>query len=197
MDTLSSSSSSVDEYSASSTLITFHTPIPLLRGPLPSGLSESAPYALAFRDPHSWANSYRSSLRNIVKQCEEGARIGCAISASSNCKPPWWNLLLGSKAEDLKERERCEEREMNQCFVLAKEKCVEFAKAKCSVPFRDARIKGLGFKDGLRFLNLASINNPTLFMITPPHTNCRASELLGFDDYVECILGEGGEGAHD
>ncbi|KAF1866745.1 hypothetical protein Lal_00018130 [Lupinus albus] len=172
--------------------MTFDTPIPLLRGPLPSGVSESGPYVLAFRDHHSWANSYRSCHRNIVKQCEEGARIGCAISASTKCKPPWWNLLLPSKPEEFKERERCEEREMRECFHLAKDKCIEFAKGKCSVPFRDARIKGLGFKDGITLLNLASMNHTIITPIAFPPQACRASEFFGFHDSVECILGERG-----
>lgn len=41
---------------------------------------------------------------------------------------------------DLKERERCEDREMEGCLVATREKCVGFAKDRCSMPFLEARI---------------------------------------------------------
>lgn len=44
------------------------------------------------------------------------------------------------KLEELKERERCEDREMEGCLVVAKEKCIGFANEKCLKPFKDARI---------------------------------------------------------
>ncbi|XP_022728251.1 uncharacterized protein LOC111283874 [Durio zibethinus] len=133
----------LEEYSASSTTIKFDRPIPLLRGPIPAGPSDdpsSGPYLLAFKDLPSWAAAYKSTESKIISQCEEGARIGCAISASNKCKPPWWQSLIGWKSMDLKERERCEDREMEECLVAAKEKCVGFAKERCTMPFLDARI---------------------------------------------------------
>ncbi|EOX94622.1 hypothetical protein QUC31_004617 [Theobroma cacao] len=131
------------DYSASSTIIKFDRPIPLLRGPIPAGSSDdpsSGSYLLAFKDLPSWAAAYKSCQSKIISQCEEGARIGCAVTASNKCKRPWWQSLVGWKSVDLKERERCEDREMEGCLVAAKEKCVGFAKEKCTMPFLDARI---------------------------------------------------------
>lgn len=139
-----------DEYSASSTIITFQPPIPLLRGPIRAPQSENpsaGPYLLAFRDPQAWQSAYRACESKIIEQCEAGARIGCSITASNKCKPPWWGFLLRSKKGlDLKEREQCEEREMEACLSTAKEKCVGFAKEKCSKPFMEARIVAKGGK---------------------------------------------------
>ncbi|KAL1351552.1 hypothetical protein HN51_015460 [Arachis hypogaea] len=200
----SPSANNLDDYSASSTVITFDRPIPLLRGPLPAGPSDQpslGPNVLAFRDARAWASAYRSCELKIVQQCEEGARIGCAISSSSRCKPPWWKALLGSKPSDLKERELCEEREMANCFAEAKEKCVEFAKDKCLVPFRDARIRvkerGFDSKRAVRLIHWASVPERTLRVISALGfdaelgvTNRRAGELVRYDDCVKCILGE-------
>ncbi|WJX78921.1 hypothetical protein P8452_62098 [Trifolium repens] len=144
MDTSEEHKKFEDDYSPSSTVIKFDRPIPLLRGPLPASPSDdpsAGPYVLAFRDSQAWASSFIACERKIVQQCEEGARIGCAINASSKCKPPWWKALSAPKLSDLKEREICEVREMEECFAEAKVKCVGFAKDKCLVPFRDARIK--------------------------------------------------------
>ncbi|MBA0737287.1 hypothetical protein Gogos_010757 [Gossypium gossypioides] len=83
----------LEEYSASSTTIKFERPLPLLRGPIPAGTSDdpsSGPYILAFKYLPSWAAAYKSCESKIIFQCEEGARIGCAISASNKCKPAWW-----------------------------------------------------------------------------------------------------------
>ncbi|TYH59611.1 hypothetical protein ES332_D08G234600v1 [Gossypium tomentosum] len=132
-----------EEYSASSTTIKFGRPLPLLRGPIPAGTLDdpsSGPYILAFKDRPSWAAAYKSCESKIIFQCEEGARIGCAITASNKCKPAWWQSLIGWKSMDLTERERCEDIEMEACLVAAKEKCVGFAKVKCTTPFLDARI---------------------------------------------------------
>ncbi|KAG6783872.1 hypothetical protein POTOM_009550 [Populus tomentosa] len=134
----------LDEYSASATTIKFDRPIPLLRGPIPAGPPDDpsiSPHVLAFRNPQSWAVAYKTCESKIISQCEEGARFGCAITASNKCKPPWWRGFIGgARLEDLKERERCEDREMEGCLVEAKDKCVGFAKEKCWKPFRDARI---------------------------------------------------------
>jgi hypothetical protein len=130
----------LDEYSAASTIITFDRPVPLLRGPIRAEGPSSGPYVLAFRDPQAWASALKACESQILDQCTTGARIGCAITASNKCKPPWWRSLIGPKQNDLKAREQCEEREMEACFITAKEKCVEFAKDKCATPFRDARI---------------------------------------------------------
>ncbi|XP_039021422.1 uncharacterized protein LOC120153569 [Hibiscus syriacus] len=132
----------LEEYSASSTTIKFDRPIPLLRAPSRPGLpmTLTGPYILAFKDLPSWAAAYKSCESKIIAQCEEGARIGCAITASNKCKPPWWQSLTGWKSMDLKERERCEDREMEDCLVSAKEKCMGFAKEHATTPFLDARI---------------------------------------------------------
>ncbi|XP_050238504.1 uncharacterized protein LOC126687994 [Mercurialis annua] len=161
----------LDEYSASATTINFDDPIPLIRGPIPASESDdpsSGPYVLAFRNPQSWVTAYKLSESKLISQCEGGARIGCAISASEKCKPPWWRYLIGAKLPDLEEREKCEEREMEGCLVVAKEKCVGFAKDKCFKPFCDARI-AVG-KDR---------------KLIEKCTNQRASELLASDPKYE------------
>lgn len=200
-----------EDYSPSSTVIKFDRPIPLLRGPLPASPSDdpsAGPYVLAFKNPQAWASSFITCERKIVQQCEEGARIGCAISASSKCKPPWWKALSGPKLSDLKERELCEEREMEECFSAAKEACVGLARDKCLVPFRDARIKvekrALNSKEAVKLIGWASMPERTKKSLWV--TKClvdgefgmitrRASELLGFDDCVQSILGQRQQGA--
>ncbi|KAH1067052.1 hypothetical protein J1N35_032039 [Gossypium stocksii] len=125
------------------TTIKFERPLPLIRGPIPAGTLDDpsfGPYILAFKDLPSWAAAYKSCESKIIFQCEEGARIGCAITASNKCKPAWWQSLIGWKSMDLTERERCEDIEMGACLVAAKEKCVGFAKEKCTTPFLNARI---------------------------------------------------------
>lgn len=95
-----SESNPIDEHSAAATTIRFDSPVPLLRGPVRAGPPDdpsSGPYVLAFRDPKAWANAYRACESKIVEQCEAGARIACAISASEKCKPPWWGALIGQK----------------------------------------------------------------------------------------------------
>ncbi|KAK7396395.1 hypothetical protein VNO78_17376 [Psophocarpus tetragonolobus] len=203
----------VDSYAPSSTVITFDRPVPLLRGPLPAGPSDdpsAGPYVLAFRNSRAWASSFTACERKIVEQCEEGARIGCAVSASRRCKPPWWKALASPTLADLKEREQCEVREMADCVAAAKEKCVAFARDKCLVPFRDARIrveKGVMSPRGaVKFIGLVSmpVSERSLWLMNQMGpwgligdlgvTNCRASELLGFDNYVQCILGERQQG---
>ncbi|XP_002520953.2 uncharacterized protein LOC8276693 [Ricinus communis] len=184
----------LDEYSASATTIEFDFQIPLLRGPIPAAESDdpsSGPYFLAFRNPQSWATAYKLSESKIISQCEGGARIGCAISASQKCKPPWWRNLIGWKVADLKEKENCEEREMEGCLVAAKEKCVGFAKEKCFRPFSEARIAvgkeevvkrlmclvSVPEKTGIKWFSLMGIDDKCRFGIT----NQKASELLAFD----------------
>lgn len=215
MDGASASTDFDDDYSPSSTVIKFDRPIPLLRGPLPASPSDdpsAGPYVLAFRDSQAWASSFIACERKIVQQCEEGARIGCAINASTKCKPPWWNYLLGPKPKpsDLKERELCEEREMAECFAAAKEKCVGFARDKCMVPFRNARIKvreeGVSNKrEAVELIRWASLPERSLWLTSLMGsecliggefgmTNCRACELLGSDDCVQCVLGERQQG---
>ncbi|CAH8269602.1 unnamed protein product [Arabidopsis lyrata] len=120
-----------DDYSAAATTVVFERPIPLLRGPVPSGGS----YVLAFRSLDSWSAAFKRCETLIKDQCQEGARIGCAVSASNNCKPPWWR---GSG--DMRERDKCEEREFQACVAASKGKCAAFAKDKCSGAFLDARI---------------------------------------------------------
>lgn len=138
-----------DDYSAAATLIPFPRPLSLLRSPIKAGPLDdpsSGPYLLAFKSPRAWAAAYRSCRAQITAQCESGARIGCSISASSKCKPPWWKVILGVHSkQDFKEREKCEEIEMEACFAAAKERCGGFAKQKCEPAFRSARIVATGF----------------------------------------------------
>ncbi|XP_058008733.1 uncharacterized protein LOC131183033 [Hevea brasiliensis] len=125
----------LDECSPSSTTIKFDHPIPLLRGPVPASSSDdpsSRPYVLA-------AASKIFEFK-IIEQCDGGARIGCAIAASNKCNPPWWHNFIGGKYPDLKEREMCEEREMEGCLGAAKEKFIGFAKCNCWRSFSEARI---------------------------------------------------------
>ncbi|KAL3717417.1 hypothetical protein ACJRO7_008925 [Eucalyptus globulus] len=137
-----SSPDHLDDYSPSATTALFPRPLPLLRGPLPAAPADdpsSGPFVLAFRDLGSWSAALASSKSKIVEQCEEGARIGCAVAASRSCAPPWWAPLAGRKA-DPKQREECEAREMKSCLVAAKEKCAGFAAGKCAEPFMGARV---------------------------------------------------------
>lgn len=129
-----------DGYSPAETLITFDSPIPLIRRPIHSETDDSV--VLGFQDPQSWASAYKSCESNIIQQCEAGVRIGCSVSASSKCAPPWWKSLIGGgvSKEELTERERCEEREMAECFEASRLNCRKFAEDKCLPAFRDARI---------------------------------------------------------
>ncbi|KAM1101544.1 hypothetical protein ACFX2B_007813 [Malus domestica] len=144
------------------------SPGPLLRGPVRAGPPDdpsSGPYVLVFRDPKAWANAYRACESKIVEQCEAGARIACAVSASEKCKPPWWRAMIGQKVTDLKQREQCEEREMEGCLTAAKEKCGGFAKEKCLKPFREARIAGVNVKQVERLVcwgTLADLTDETV-----------------------------------
>ncbi|KAF8089432.1 hypothetical protein N665_0506s0038 [Sinapis alba] len=169
----------MEEYSASATTVAFDRPIPLLRGPIPAGRSEPGQYVLAFRSLDSWAAAYKRCETQIKEQCEEGAKIGCAVSASNNCKPPWWRSL-GGVVVDMREREKCEEREFNECLGAAKDKCSGFAKEKCSAAFLDARIAVETEVEGL--LWLASMPEDSrwlgsLFQVRR-RTNRRARDLL-------------------
>nr|GEV87814.1 hypothetical protein [Tanacetum cinerariifolium] len=128
-----------DEYSPAETLITFPSPIPLLRQPIPDDNS----LILGFPNPNSFSSAYKSCESSILTQCESAARIGCSVAASNNCKPPWWKtLLFGStlSSDEMKERENCEEREMMRCLEGARINCREFAGNKCVMAFRDARV---------------------------------------------------------
>ncbi|XP_017626733.1 uncharacterized protein LOC108470057 [Gossypium arboreum] len=192
----------LEEYSASLTTIKFVCPLPLLRGPIPAGTlndPSSGPYILAFKDLASWAAAYKSCESKIIFQCEEGARIGCAITASNKCKPAWWQSLISWKSMDLTKRERCEDIEMEVCLVAAKEKCVCFAKAKCTTPFLNARI-AVGEKEIMnkwveRMVHAASlpeeskwvyfIGSDNLGGSKPSVTNSRASQYLGHDSQLQ------------
>ncbi|XP_042478852.1 uncharacterized protein LOC122059871 [Macadamia integrifolia] len=129
-----------DDFSPSATLIiSFHRPLPLLRGPIPAGLSDDpskGPFVLAFRNPSSWKSAFQA-----------GARIGCSISASNKCKPPWWRSLFGGATVDVAAREHCEELEMASCLAVSKESCHKLGKEKCLPPFRDARIALIDCKE--------------------------------------------------
>ncbi|XP_051141789.1 uncharacterized protein LOC127258822 [Andrographis paniculata] len=176
---------SSDDYSAEATLIHFQRPLPLLRGSIeasPSDDPSAGPYLLAFRSPRAWAAAYENSKSNIISQCESGARIGCSISASSKCKPPWWKTLLGiSSEQDFKERARCEEIEMEACFAAAKEKCVVFAEEKCLPAFKHARVK---VSSGLRLKALDSREGIELISrVCFPHWKVYEIGILGNDKF--------------
>ncbi|MQM18326.1 hypothetical protein Taro_051317, partial [Colocasia esculenta] len=135
-----------EDFSASATLVHFDRPLPLLRPPLPAGAADdpsAGPFVLAFRSADCWRSAYRRTEAQVVKQCEAGARMGCALSASKKCRPPWWKSLFGVGAVDFAERERCEERETLACVEASKEPCIRFANEKCLPPFRDARISSI------------------------------------------------------
>ncbi|CAH8385499.1 unnamed protein product [Eruca vesicaria subsp. sativa] len=170
----------MEEYSASATIVPFDRPIPLLRGPIPAGGSESGQYVLAFRSLDSWAAAYKRCETLIKEQCEEGAKTGCAVSASNNCKPPWWRRLGGGAVVDMRERDKCEEREFNECLGVAKDKCSGFAKEKCSAAFLDARIAVATEIEGLVWL--ASVPEDSKWLGSLVHarrkTNRRARDVL-------------------
>lgn len=153
-----------DDYSAAATTVVFDRPIPLLRGPVPAGGS----YVLAFRSLDSWTAAFKRCETLVKEQCEEGARIGCAVSASKNCKPPWWR---GSG--DMREREKCEEREFEGCVAAAMGKCASFAKDKCSGAFLEARIARRS-REVERLVWLASM---------PEESTWR--DLIGLDSLVQ------------
>ncbi|XP_073292219.1 uncharacterized protein [Primulina huaijiensis] len=165
-----------DYFSAATTLIPFPRPLPLLRGPIRAGPSDdpsSGPYLLAFKTSDSWAAAYNSCKLQITSQCESGARIGCSISASNKCKPPWWKLVLGlTSKQDLSERAKCEEIEIEACCVAARERCAEFAKQKCAPAFKNARIEVSGSNLGvLEWKEAFTLISMTCF------TNIRSKEI--------------------
>ncbi|KAL7198502.1 hypothetical protein ACSBR2_020902 [Camellia fascicularis] len=154
----------VDDYSPSSTIITFDCPVPLLRGPLPAGSADdpsAGPFVLAFRDAQSWTSAYKACESKLTEQCMAGARIGCAISASSKCKPPWWKSLFSRGKTDFADREKCEEREMAVCLEASKASCSKFATDKCLPVFRDARIalkdRKVNWKEASKLIFWASL----------------------------------------
>ncbi|TQD90240.1 hypothetical protein C1H46_024157 [Malus baccata] len=191
----------IDEHSAAATIIQFDRPVPLLRGPVrasPNDDPSSGLYIMAFRDPKAWANAYRACESKMVEQCEAGARIGCAISGSEKCKPPWWRALIGQKAPDLKQREQCKEREMEGCLTAAKEKCGGLAKENCLKPFREARIAGVNVKQAGRLVCWETVADRSTWVnligleklgISGSTTNYRAGELFGSDSEVDGVLG--------
>ncbi|RXH84133.1 hypothetical protein DVH24_027032 [Malus domestica] len=178
------------------------SPGPLLRGPVRAGPPDdpsSGPYVLVFRDPKAWANAYRACESKIVEQCEAGARIACAVSASEKCKPPWWRAMIGQKVTDLKQREQCEEREMEGCLTAAKEKCGGFAKEKFLKPFREARIAGVNVKQVERLVCWGTLADPSTWLNligleklgVLGSANYRAGELFGSDSEVDRVLAVG------
>ncbi|VFQ81833.1 unnamed protein product [Cuscuta campestris] len=137
-----------NEYSPANTIVVFEKPVPLLRGPIRTN-PNSGEFALAFPDPHSWASAYKSCEHQITQQCEAGVRIGCSVSASMKCQPPWWRFAFGGGAskQEFSERQKCEEREMEACLREAKDRCCGYAKQKCSGAFLDAKIAVTGSKN--------------------------------------------------
>ncbi|CAA6658709.1 unnamed protein product [Spirodela intermedia] len=153
-----------EDLSASSTLVHFDRPLPLLRVPLLAGASDdpsAGPFVLAFRDADSWRAAFRSTEARVVEQCEAGARVGCSLSASKKCSPPWWKTLLASAALTLLRGRSAKSGP-----------CSRFAREKCLPAFRDARISSVG---PTGFPQLGS-ENPKLEPID--QTNYRGSALL-------------------
>ncbi|XP_030451487.2 uncharacterized protein LOC115673452 [Syzygium oleosum] len=187
-----SSPDNLDDYSPSATTAVFPRPLPLLRGPLPAAPTDdpsSGPFVLAFRGLDSWSAALASSKSKILEQCEEGARIGCAVAASRGCAPPWWAPLAGRKA-DLKRREECEAREMESCLVAAKEKCAGFAVDKCSKPFMDARVAVVGERDASERAVVRRLISRSCLAGKSESFDLGWFDELGLDDLVKC--GRGG-----
>jgi len=73
----------------------------------------------------------------------KGRGFECVVRvALRNCKRAWWKALEGLTLSNLKERKKCEVREIADCFAAAKEKCVGFDEEKCLV------MRGLGLRKG-------------------------------------------------
>ncbi|OWM75206.1 uncharacterized protein LOC116188925 [Punica granatum] len=171
-----------EDYSAAATVIPFESPLPLLRGPIPAGPRDypaAGRYVLAFKDPASWAAALRSCRSKIAEQCEEGARIGCAVAASRACAPPWWAPLIGQKV-NMKEREACEVREMESCLADKKEKCAEFAKEKTLRPFMAARV---GVRERGRSVISERLGKKLICCVSVPSQRADFG-LLGLQDLV-------------
>ncbi|XP_042483782.1 receptor-like protein 7 [Macadamia integrifolia] len=86
-------------------------------------------------------------MSEIPQLWPAGARIGCSISASNKCKPPWWRSLFGGATVDVAACEHCEELEMASCLAVSKESCHKLGKEKCLPPFPDARIALIDCKE--------------------------------------------------
>ncbi|KAK1279909.1 hypothetical protein QJS04_geneDACA004834 [Acorus gramineus] len=170
-----------EEFSASSTVVMFDRPVPLLRGPIRAGPSDDpsmGTFVLAFRDPESWRSAFLATESKIVEQCEAGARMGCSISASKKCKPPWWKMLFGTNPGDIDERKRCEEREMSSCLEASKESCKKFAHEKCLPPFRDARIASVKQEGLLKSLYTNSMTGEDNLSATTSLSTLSKSDAL-------------------
>ncbi|GAA0165116.1 hypothetical protein LIER_20599 [Lithospermum erythrorhizon] len=132
----------VGEYSPSATIISFSKARPLLRVPIET---PEHSFLLAFKNPQSWSTSYDSCISQITQQCEAASRIGCSLSASHKCKPPFWKTALGVSKQDFAQRAQCEHQEMEACLLAARESCCHFSKNKCFPAFRDAKVVVDGF----------------------------------------------------
>eukprot|EP00268_Persea_americana_P061709 TRINITY_DN7824_c0_g3_i1.p1 TRINITY_DN7824_c0_g3~~TRINITY_DN7824_c0_g3_i1.p1 ORF type:complete len:109 (-),score=0.79 TRINITY_DN7824_c0_g3_i1:1029-1355(-) len=67
------SGNEIEDFSASSTVITFDHPLPLLRGPIPASPSDDpsiGPFVLSFKDDRCWRLAYRATESKIIEQCE-------------------------------------------------------------------------------------------------------------------------------
>ncbi|PIA43251.1 hypothetical protein AQUCO_02000588v1 [Aquilegia coerulea] len=179
------------EYSATATLIAFDPPLPLLRRPISAGLSDNpsllGPFVLAFKDDLTWKSAFRACQSKLIYQCQEGARIGCSISASNKCNPPWWRTLFGGATIDFSERERCEEREMSACFAASVQSCLKFANDRCSVPFRDARISLIDQMEVAARSDISQSNDSRqlLSVCSLEVTNYRGTSLLDSETTAE------------
>ncbi|KAK4747273.1 hypothetical protein SAY87_026310 [Trapa incisa] len=174
-----------DDYSAVATLVPFERPLPLLRRPIPAGCRDdptAGPYVLSFKDPDSWTTALRSCRSQITEQCEEGARIGCAVAASRACAPPWWASLTGQKV-NLKEREECEVREMERCFADKRGKCADFARERTLRPFMAARV-GVREDSGRRAVISKEMGKKLICWVSVPNDSLRLG-LMGLQDLAK------------
>lgn len=134
------------DLSPAATTVAFDPVIPILRIPVQAGEIDDpskGPYVLAFKDEDSWRRAWHACESKLIEQCEAGARMGCSVSASNKCKPPWWkNLFHSGKAttEQIADREACEDREMKACVVASRDTCIKYAKDTCRPTFANVRI---------------------------------------------------------
>eukprot|EP00252_Welwitschia_mirabilis_P022889 TRINITY_DN6323_c0_g1_i3.p1 TRINITY_DN6323_c0_g1~~TRINITY_DN6323_c0_g1_i3.p1 ORF type:complete len:153 (+),score=15.50 TRINITY_DN6323_c0_g1_i3:108-566(+) len=129
------------DLSAKETIIKFEHPLPLLRHAVRASENDDPskdPFVLAFPDENARRASWKACEIRLIEQCEAGARMGCSIGASRKCRMPWWKTFLKFgkiTSNDVAERDACEEREMQSCLLVSRDKCTEYAKNTCKVAF--------------------------------------------------------------
>ncbi|KAK6164776.1 hypothetical protein DH2020_001640 [Rehmannia glutinosa] len=133
----------LDDYSAAATLIGLSpspsTPASTRAHQKPArqtirlpGRTSSHSNTLGPGPPHTRTVKHKSS-----RNANPGRESGAPFLLPANAKPLVEN-------PDFSERDKCEEREMEACFVAARERCGDFAKQKCGPAFWDARIEVSG-----------------------------------------------------